>query len=266
MASTDTQDEQDLDTPFTIRSLINRAGTGENGQKLIDAVASFYPPELQAIQQRRPNPVLTENLDYEAVGRIAGLDIEDAVVRGGEGRQPAWVSYAAYDANGDTVKGGFPYEDLGQSSSDRHVSQRDQLEGSDAAAAHRRAEAKRAAAESGEVAEMRATIAELKARLDEAPDTGAELPPTDPLPVDQYDQATAKNIAVMLGAAPRETAQRVLAYEQAHEDRKGVKDAAVKRIADLDEEEQAERERVAALEAENAELRAQLDAATAPRE
>lgn len=257
--------DTETDAPFQIRSLIGTAGAGSNGEKLVNALTHLYPEELTAAQERRPNPVLTEGIDLDDVTKIVGdgIDVRDAVVRGGEQRSDdAWVTFAGYDEAGDTVKGAYPYPDHGKASSRDLILQTDRLQESEAARDFALAEAKRQAAEqesSEEVAALREQVEALTARLDEEP--------PDPEPVDGYNDANATDIAKMVGAADRPTAESVLAFERDHEDRKTVTEAAEKRIAAIDaeaEQEAAERERVheenEALKARVAELEAQAAA------
>lgn len=230
--ATDTQ----TDAPFSISSLIGSAGVGSNGEKLVNALTYLYPEALTNAQLLTPNNDLTKGLKLSDVQKVVGdgVDVRDAVVRGGElHSEDAWVTYAGYDGNGDTVKGAFPYSDVGKSSSDEHVSQTDRLQESEAARDHALAQAKAdaASADSEDVAELRQQVEALAAKLDEQP--------AEPLPVDQYDEATAANIAKMVTHADRVTAERVLDYERRHDDRSTVTEAAEKRIAALDAEQQA---------------------------
>lgn len=238
------------ESPFNLRSLVTDAGTASNGEKLIEAVTNFYPPELQEAQLLSPNVELSRTLDWKQVAKIAGVKIGDAVVRGGErDRDEAVVTYAGYDADGDTIKGFFPHSDLGKSSSDGHISQRDRLQDTEAARAHAESQEKaRAAAGSEETAALKARIAELEEQVEQ--DGGDP----EPLPVDQYDKAKAKDIVTMVGAADRETAARVLDYERRHEDRSTVTEAAEKRIEALDGEDAKVREENEQLKARIAEL------------
>lgn len=245
------------EAPFTIRSLLGESGVGSNGEKLVSAIDDFYPEGLQDAQLLKPNLALTDKVDEGDVKTIVGggIDVRQVVVRGGHRHvDDAWVSYAGYDAEGDTVKGAFPYRDLGQSSSDGHVSQVDQLQRGAAARDQQAAEAKAAAAtaSSEDVDALRRQLAELTDRLDKQPS------PADPEPVKDYGQANATNIAKMLGAADRATVARVLEYERGHEDRATVTKAAEKRIVDLDAEDAAAAQAQQALADENETLKARL--------
>lgn len=140
---------ESTDTPFAIRSLIGEAGTGSNGEKLVNAIGDFYPDGLQRAQLLKPNTTLSGDLKLADVAKIAGdgIDVRDAVVRGGELRDSeAWVTYAGYDESGDTIKGAFPFADLGKTRSGEHISQSDQLQGGTAARDFKLAQAKADAA------------------------------------------------------------------------------------------------------------------------
>lgn len=126
-----TADTAEIDG-FRASDLIGPAGIGSNGERLVNSLLDAYPPALQAALVKRINPVLDAKLDdraHASVAKIAGvLRVEAVHVRGGERREAdATVTYAFLDAKGAVWKGCFPYSDLGSSSSDNHVSQRDSL-------------------------------------------------------------------------------------------------------------------------------------------
>jgi len=121
------------DAEFCARDLIGSAGIGGNGEKLVNTLQDYYPPELQVAQLKRVNPELSAELDdgdvLAQVARIAGVErIAHAVVAGGiDPGDEAVVRYAVINADGTVSKGFFPYTDLESGSSDRHVSQRASL-------------------------------------------------------------------------------------------------------------------------------------------
>lgn len=117
------------DTEFNAADLIGSAGVGENGEKLVATLDTHYPRELKAALEKKENERLAEDLDFDAVAKIAGVEeVEAATVRGGERRdEDAWVTYVFLDQRGTAMKGAFPFTDLGKASSERHVSQRDSL-------------------------------------------------------------------------------------------------------------------------------------------
>lgn len=181
--------QETTDAPFKISSLVGNAGTGSNGEKLVQALDSMYPSELQGAQLMKPNPALSDGLKLSDVAKIAGpaIEVRDATVRGGELIDAeAWVTYAGYDKSGDTVKGAFPYPDLGKSSSAQHVSQSDRLQESDAARDHALAEAKRQSA--------------------------AQAPAADADPIASYEEMSAQQIVAYLDDHP-ERAEVIKALE-----------------------------------------------------
>src|SRR5205085_1817094 len=136
---------------FSASDLIGSAGVGGNGEKLVNTLTDYYPPELDAALNRRVNDELTAELDdkaWKSAAKIAGVpQVRSLKVRGGQSRhEDAWVTYAYFTARGEVMKGAFPYGDLGEDSSDDHVSQRDSLAGSNAARDHAAAQEKAAAA------------------------------------------------------------------------------------------------------------------------
>lgn len=117
---------------FRASDLIGPAGTGSNGEKLVNTLHHHYPPELKAALIKRINPALDDQLtdrDRQRIAKIAGVqEIAQARVRGGENRSDqAVVTYAWLDGQGQVWKGCFPYSDLEAGESDGHVSQRDRL-------------------------------------------------------------------------------------------------------------------------------------------
>jgi hypothetical protein len=119
---------------FRASDLITSAGTGSNGEKLVNTLPHHYPPELQAALLKRINPKLDDRVQSDdALGKVAKIAdvsrVEGAHVRGGFARNDeAVVTYAALDdADGTVHKGMFPLSDLGKGSSEKHISQRDSL-------------------------------------------------------------------------------------------------------------------------------------------
>lgn len=131
----------DTEIEFRASDLIGAAGVGSNGEKLVNTLLDHYPAELQAALEKRINPELDSELDDKAmksIAKIAGVsEVEHAHVRGGDRRHDdAVVTYVFLDDTGQAWKGCFPWNDLGESSSDGHVSQRDSLAQSTAAQEH----------------------------------------------------------------------------------------------------------------------------------
>lgn len=246
---------EDTDAPFRLASLIGEAGSASNGEKLVNALIKHYPPELKAAQLKRPNEALMAELDMQEVAEqaavIAGVpQVLDVCIRGGEHSDAdAWVTYAYHDGR-DTMKGAFPYPDLGRDSSTRHLSQAEWLQNSEAAREHNAARAKEADSRaSQDVTRLREELAALSARLDER---------REPEPIKGYSEARATDIANELADASREAVQRVLDYEVEHDNRSTVTKAAEKRIAALDAEaEQAEADQQRMVE-ENEALKARV--------
>lgn len=248
----------DPDAPFTLASLVGDAGSGANGEKLVNTLAHAYPQALQAATLKRLNERLTNALDQDAIDSVAeaaGAPADSDLnvkVRGGDVREKdAVVTYAFHDETGQLWKGCFPWTELGKSDPDGHVSQRESLAGAPEAAEYERAQAKaRRAGESSETKSLRAKVEELQAQLESQPAPG------DPEPVRDYGKAKATDIATMLSAADRSTTARVWEYERSHEQRKTVVEAAEKRIAALDAADKAAVDEVATLRARVAELEA----------
>jgi hypothetical protein len=178
---TDTADERLA--AFGMHSLIGEAGAGSNGEKLVESLVHHYPPALKAMLLRRPNERLmaehgfnngrwTEDKFAEQVKAIAGVPVIDACIRGGElSSDDAVVTYAV-DNGRDVLKGGFPYSDLGKTSSRGHVSQAGSLAASPAARDHAHAQEKAGAAARAADAEntaLKARIAELEDQLTAPP-------------------------------------------------------------------------------------------------
>jgi hypothetical protein len=182
---------------FRASDLIGSAGVGQNGEKLVQTLDFHYPEALQAALLRRENAALTRGLsdaDRASVAKIAGVDHLDGIkVRGGErSSSDAYVTYAYLDDRGEVVKGCLPYDDLGKSSSDGHVSQRDSILNSPAAQAHLAAQAKARAAGGGS--------------------TGQVQRSGDP--VADYEEMKAPEVVALLEAHP-ERAAAVEALERA---------------------------------------------------
>lgn len=253
----------ETEAPFQLRSLLGSNGTASNGEKLVQTLDYHYPPALRAATLRRENEDLAlSDTEVEQAAKIAGVDSSDpeiefaATVRGGHSRAAdAWVTYAYYDEDGDLWKGAFPYGDLGQDSSDGHVSQAESLAGSPAAADFADAQEKRRNAPD-DVKALQARIAKLEAQSSDEGDAD------DPAPVKDYGKATARDIATMLSQAPRDTAARVHEYETAHENRSTVVQAAEKRIQALDDEDAKAAADLKAKDDRIADLEQQLAAAT----
>lgn len=184
MASSDT------DIEFRASDLIGTAGIGSNGEKLVNTLLDYYPAELQAAQLKRVNERLDADLDLGKVAKIAGVKrVEQARVRGGESSDDdAVVTYAFLDSTGEVWKGCFPYSDLGKSSSDGHVSQRDSLNASAAAAEHLASRPHRAVA--------------------------AESAPEPVDPYDAMESASAEELVEQMREHP-ERADAIKAFEQA---------------------------------------------------
>lgn len=179
--STTTADER-LEA-FGMHSLIGEAGAGSNGEKLVESLVHHYPPALKAMLLRRPNERLMAEHGFEngrwtqdefarQVAAIAGVPVIDACIRGGElSSDDAVVTYAV-DNGRDVLKGGFPYPDLGKTSSRGHVSQAGSLAASPAARDHAHALEKAGAASRAADAEneaLKARIAELEDQLTKPP-------------------------------------------------------------------------------------------------
>lgn len=259
----------DPDAPFTLASLVGDAGVGANGEKLVQTLAHYYPPELEAATLKRVNQPLTDGLDEDAIAsiaKVAGAPEDSDLnvkVRGGELRaSDAVVLYAFHDDSGQLWKGCFPYSQLGKSDPDGHVSQRESLAGSPAAEDYEkaRAKARAAAGDDGSSAEAESLRAEVESLREQLEGAGK-----DPEPVKDYADANARDIATMLSAADRATAARVHEYEAAHDDRSTVIQAAEKRIAALDAEDQAATEAAAQKDAELETLRARVAELEAPQ-
>lgn len=178
---------------FRASDLIGPAGSGSNGEKLVNMLLDHYPPELQAALEKRINRQLDAELDDKARGRIAKIagveEIEQAHVRGGARRHDqAVVTYAWLDDTGQVWKGCFPYDDLAGGSSDAHVSQRDSL----------------------------AKSAIAKQHLQENP--RAATPEADPVeqvdPIDALLSASADDLVAQMKAHP-ERAEAIKAFETA---------------------------------------------------
>jgi hypothetical protein len=188
----------DTEAPFRAADLIGSAGVGANGEKLVNTLAAHYPVELDAALQKTENVELSKQLDdaaLKSVATIAGVDeVADAIVRGGARRDDdAVVTYAYYDAAGDTVKGFFPFSDLGKNSSKGHVSQRDLIGATPEAVAHAEAQAKARAA----------ALAE-----------GVVTPAGPVDPIASYEELTAPQVVEYLNAHP-DRAEVVKALEVA---------------------------------------------------
>lgn len=247
----------DPDAPFTLASLVGEAGSGANGEKLVQTLRYHYPPELEAATLKRVNARLTSALDQaamESVVKIAGAPADSDLnvkVRGGLTRErDAVVVYAFHDETGQLWKGCFPYEDLGKPSSERHVAQKDAIMNAPAAADYARVQAKiRAAQRDPEADSLRERVAELEAQLEESGQ--------DPAPA-EYEGRNAREIATLIADAPRETAERLQAYERAHEDRATIVNAADKRLNALDADDRAAADAQAAQAAEVERLRARV--------
>lgn len=263
----------DPDAPFTLSSLISEAGVASNGEKLVNSLTFFYPPELKAALEKRENPDLLDRfwsehtdtngkVDRLALAReaskVADQKVLHATIRGGEyAEQDAMVTYVYYDDRGDAIKGAFPYEDLGKTSSRGHISQLAGLASSPAARDHESAQSKaRAAAAEAAESESAKEADALRAELEEAQAKLAEQ--SDPEPVKDYGKANATDIATMVGAADRGTAERVLEYERAHANRSTVTGAVEKRIRALDDEDQAAADAAAAQATELEAARARI--------
>lgn len=246
------------DAPFSLSSLVGEAGAASNGELLVNSLLHHYPPELKAALLKRENERLLAEVSREdlvdGASRIVGRKVESATIRGGEHSDAAAVvTYAYTDGRGDIVKGFFPYDDLGESSSRGHVSQKDSLASSPAARDYESAQAKaRASAEATglaqaerEAEELRAQVADLETQVAEQ----AEKPPLE---------GNATEIAAKLRESDRAQVERVLEFERAHDDRSTVMNAAEKRLEVLDDEDQAAAAAAAAQEAENEALRARV--------
>jgi len=120
------------DAPYSVGSLISEAGTGSNGDKLIDAVLGMYDPILRAAQQKSPNPKKSGELDMEVLEDLVAskhdVEIHDAVVRGGKTRaDEGWVTFAGYDEKGLTIKGCLKLSDYSEGSLRSLIVQTDSL-------------------------------------------------------------------------------------------------------------------------------------------
>jgi BMFP domain-containing protein YqiC len=256
----------DPDAPFTLASLVGDAGVGANGEKLVDTLKHHYPPDLRAAMLKRINRRLTDGLSQDQIGsaaKVAGAPADSDLnvkVHGGQSRDSdAVVTYAFHDDEGRLWKGTFPYSELGKSSPDGHVSQRESLAGAPAAEDYAKAQAKaRKAAGSADTDALHERIAELEAQVDAQGD--------DPEPA-EYEGKNAREIAASLGDASRETAARLLSFERDHENRTTVVTAAEKRLEAISVEEAAAVKAQADQAAENDALKAriaELEAAQAP--
>lgn len=169
------------ETEFSAADLVGSAGSGSNGEKLVNTLLYHYTPELKAAMLKRINPALDEELPEDAteqVAKLVGVDqIEQVHVRGGE-RRPAdaVISYAFFDSNGAVWKGCFPYDDLARGSltQGRHVSQRESLAASPIGVAYREenpaAAVPEARVESDPFALAEMSAEDLIALMDEHPD------------------------------------------------------------------------------------------------
>lgn len=171
----------DTDIDFRASELVTTAGSGSNGEKLAQLLVDFYPAGLQAAQLKRINAKLDEKVDdsfRQKVSRIAGGNVEQVHVRGGERRdEDAVVTYAFVDDRGEVWKGCLPYGQLDKSSPEGHISQRDSLAASTVAQAHiaeHPRQARQSQAESQQAADPFAlgemSAEELTALMDEHPD------------------------------------------------------------------------------------------------
>jgi hypothetical protein len=174
----------DTDSPFQLRSVVERAGVAGNAEKLVGLLDKHYPPELRAATLKRENQDLREQVTSDdGVGKVRRTigapdgDHVRATVRGGhqdDGGDPV-VSYVHVDSNGDTWKGCFPLSDLGSSSSKRHVSQRASLADTPEAQQHAEAQQHRARAQRQSSGDFLADYEDMRADeitdyLDEHPD------------------------------------------------------------------------------------------------
>lgn len=186
---------QTADIEFRASDLIGPAGTGSNGEKLVNTLLDHYPEPLQAALMKRINPGLDAKIDDRTLGQVAKIAgvprVEGAHVRGGFSRtDEAVVTYAFLDDRGTVFKGCFPLSDLGSGSSDKHVSQRDSLANSATGQQH---------------------IAENPRPAGAAADGSA------PEPVDPYDaleSASAEDLVAQMREHP-ERANAIKAFEKA---------------------------------------------------
>lgn len=171
------------DAPFTLASLIGPAGTGANGERLVESLKFHYPPELRAAMLKRHNRALTDSLTAEQIAKVAkiagaqpGADLNVKVHGGHTRADDAWATYAYHDADGRLWKGAFLLSELDLDDPPSHVNQRESLSAAPAAADYDRVRAKVAASQPNaqEVQALQARIADLERELGAAPAESAE--------------------------------------------------------------------------------------------
>ncbi len=248
------------------RDLITSEGTGHRAEQIAQVAAAMYPEEFQRAQKRPRNEELTAALtdsDYEFVQQLLGTSEFPCLAVRGEtpiDRKPAIVTYSVIGGNGDATKGFLPLASLRARSDEGHVSQLQLLQLSDVAE-QVNAERAKAAADNPIVQAQLERINELEAQLAEAKAT-----PTVAKPSEDYDGLTVPDIVSRLAKASAAAAEKVLAYEQSTQKRKGVVKAAQERIAATQSDAEAKLAEAEAKLAEQVQANAKLQAELAAKE
>lgn len=170
----------DTEVEFSAADLIGPAGSGSNGEKLVQSLLIHYPEKLRAALLKRINARLDEGIDSKRddVAKMLGVDrVEGIHVRGGDQRESdAVVTYVWLDGQGKPWKGCFPYGDLanGELGDDTHVSQKGAMSKShlatEWASENPRPQAAAAPAHADPFALSEMTAKELTDLMDEHPD------------------------------------------------------------------------------------------------
>lgn len=229
--------------PDVASRFAGKVGVHNKANEMIAAVQAANPRELRVAGALPRDPDRSRAIagHLDEVQKLADTDdpIEGATVRGRDEDRGKIVLYVARAPSGRSYRGFVPYDGKKFRGTEadggrlRTLRLRAESAPEDATPADRRSTEKADSANAELLRELQALrdrVEELEAEKEEAPD-GVQ---TYEEPFEGYDELKVDDVSAQLAEADVETSKAILAYEEVHQDRKGVKDAAEKRLAELE--------------------------------